>query len=180
MQLAPMESTSEETIREYNQLALNSLETALDLDPGDASLHLRVAVVLRKMGETQDALSHAEQALLTNPNHSLAESGQYDALCAANLLTADLSRAMLQSSKAVEILDRYLATSNALDNPHQAQIHCLRAELALESGDYERATPRNRPGSRAFPGRPRTARSAGAFELAQVGRPGQRLPNQQH
>jgi tetratricopeptide (TPR) repeat protein len=138
MQLAPMESTSEETIREYNQLALNSLETALDLDPGDASLHLRVAVVLRKMGETQDALSHAEQALLLI-NHSLAESGQYDALCAANLLSADLSRAMLQSSKAVEILDRYLASSSALENPHQAQIHCLRAELALESGDYERA-----------------------------------------
>jgi tetratricopeptide (TPR) repeat protein len=138
MQLAPMESPSEGTIREYNQLALNALETALDLDPGDANLHLRVAVVLRKMGETQNALSHAEQALLL-VNHAITESDQLETRCAANLLTADLSRAMLQSSRAAEILDRYLASSSALENPHQAQIHCLRAELALESGDSIRA-----------------------------------------
>jgi tetratricopeptide (TPR) repeat protein len=98
-----------------------------------------VAVVLRKMGETQNALSHAEQALQII-KHTPAQEDQIDTVIAANLLTADLSRAMLRSDKAAETLDRYLANSNASENALQAQVHCLRAELALENGEYKRAT----------------------------------------
>ncbi len=119
-------------------IASDALEAALEIDPNNASLHIRIALVLRSMGEIARAMKHAQQAV------DLAEETQSvdappDVLLTSHLLAADLAYAVLQYDRASEILGRLTAEIDGCVTDNRLEYHCLRAELLIEEHDYDRA-----------------------------------------
>lgn len=94
------------------------------LTPG--GIATRFALLLRDSGSIQAALHHAEKALDEDP-------GNY----AVRYLAADLSRTMLNRSKAAEQAEvvEQAGKVEPEEKPWVDALYALRAELALETGD---------------------------------------------
>ena len=112
--------------------ALLCLEMALKLSPGDPSLHHRVAKFYRHSGNLRAAIAHAQRMV------EVCEEGSPWLVCARNL-AAELALAILDFERAGALADEH-----SHPGPKQMEgapdwmldYHCLRAELALDSGEY--------------------------------------------
>lgn len=110
--------------------ALESLKAALRLRPQETGLHLEIANRLSQVGEWQEALLHAEHVLS-------ASALSPEVLHQARLLAAELSCLLLHPQQAWAWVHADLAE---MERPCQHVDHlCLRAEMALESGDLSLA-----------------------------------------
>ncbi len=135
---ADADTMPSESKQERILLALDALETALGFEPNNPELNTFIAVVLRKSGEIAKALEHAEQALEIQ-HHLPPDGAEEEILSAAGILAADLARSLLLSRRAMEILDALAPDIASADEITQTEIHCLRAELALEAGKNDLA-----------------------------------------
>jgi tetratricopeptide (TPR) repeat protein len=103
--------------------ALVCIKAALELDPTNANLHLRIAQIYRMIGELPAALNHAEQAIVL-------ENG---AGCESRSLATDLARSMLQFKRASEII--HASEQEPVNELERIEQFCLRIELELDAGD---------------------------------------------
>ncbi len=119
-------------------IACDALEAALDIEPQNASLHIRIALVLRKMGEILRAVEHAQQAVdLAGETQSGEEHP--DRLLTSHLLAADLAYTVLQYDRAAKILGDLTAEIDGCAINHKLEYYCLRAELLMEEHEFDRA-----------------------------------------
>lgn len=143
--------------------ALEALDEAVEISPGDAGLRIERGDLLEEMGKTEEA-AHALEEAWNNEEGSnnwpaslhyktalllrrigLLDKAMRHAEDAANLdpsqtesrfLAADLARAILHPRKALAILQ---GTNPAPDSTILPDYFWLQAELAFESGDDESA-----------------------------------------
>jgi tetratricopeptide (TPR) repeat protein len=115
--------------RDRPEAARACLEHALNLHPHDPEIHQRIALVLRKQGDLASAYEHAEQM-----RAALAEAPGMVLALAADALTADLLRAMLQPERARPLLEGAKTASETGGETAERpplEYNCLAAELAL-------------------------------------------------
>ena len=111
--------------------ALLCLEMALKLSPGDPGLHHRVARFYRHAGNLRAASAHAQRMV-----EVCAENSPWEG-CARNL-AAELALASLDFEQAQSLVETPLPDSSSLSDElfeWNQQYHCMRAELALASGE---------------------------------------------
>lgn len=142
---------NEETI----STVIQCLDTALKLNPDNPDIYIRYALILRMTGKLVSALNFAEKAIelykcrqSIGGEQSQTEAVDFDTDCInAQLLAAELARALLDTKHALRTLDSATQIDSFPGNLHRKDLYsvmtgsippeyaCLHAELALESED---------------------------------------------
>jgi tetratricopeptide (TPR) repeat protein len=120
---------------EQHQAARASLKNALDLSPENPVLHLKIAEVLKRLSQYQEALFHSKEALA-----GFQTEGKTKEIVQAGTLAADLAAGAMQASEAKEILTAITPEIEShSDNKNLDQdlvsALCLKAELDIDTGD---------------------------------------------
>ncbi len=112
--------------------AIQAMEHAVALQPQDAALLMRVAALQRSAGNLAQSLAHALAASQASPTPSEELS--------ARLMAAEIYQALLLPLKALQTLEDFSPQVDQVVTAQLTAYHCLRGELALQSGDVEKAT----------------------------------------
>ncbi len=126
-----------------------TVQDALRLNPGSASLQLRMAYQLKNRRREQDALSHCEEALRLDPASS-----------SAHLMRARLVYEMGLWERSLKAIKKAIAT-----DPDSAPILMCAAELLEEMGEYGAAVRHLRKVVRMSPRSLGAAVKMGRLEL---------------
>jgi len=115
-------------LEKYNA-AIDCIQAGIDEFPQNADLRLQAAIIHRTNGDLAAASSHAQ-----NAREIFTAEGDRSIDMAAAAMVADLADAMLQSSIARDVIME--ATDDPVSSvPGDIHYHCIRAELALKSGE---------------------------------------------
>ena len=111
------------------QAAASCIQAGIEKFPMDTDMHLQAATIHRTIGDLAAASNHAQIArdlFAAESPHSINQ--------VAAAMIADLADAMLQPSIAREVISD---AAESLDTtvPGDIHYHCIRAELAMESGE---------------------------------------------
>jgi tetratricopeptide (TPR) repeat protein len=113
-----------------HQEALEALERALELAPGNAETWNSKGVILREMGSLSDALEAFDQVIALNPQHR--EAWNNKGACLRDL--GRLERDRSQSEKALACLKRALTIDPTYDHPW-----INKSGVLLDLGRYQEA-----------------------------------------
>jgi tetratricopeptide (TPR) repeat protein len=111
-----------------HQEAVACIESAIEKFPKNPNLKLQAAIIHRANGDLVAASNYAKQAL---KSFRTSEPEMLDTRVSA--IIADLADAMLQTDAARDVLNE-TAVIQEHPLPGSIEYHCLRAELALDTG----------------------------------------------